>query len=60
MRHFWFTDEDGNNIMNDHRGTLKGAVNRCRDYLKQHPDVETVYINENEDIVETVWAISNV
>ena len=60
MRHFWFTDEDGNNIMTDHRGTLKGAVKRCEDYLKKHTEIETVYINEDQDIVETVWAVSNV
>lgn len=60
MRHFWITDQDGNNIMPDHRGTLKGAVKRCEDYLKKHPETETIYINEDEDIIETVWAVSNV
>ena len=56
MRHFWFTDQDGNNIMTDHRGTLKGAVIRCKDYLKKYPECETIYINEDEDIVETVFS----
>ena len=42
--------------MTDHRGTLKGAVIRCKDYLKKYPECETIYINEDEDIVETVFS----
>lgn len=58
MRHFWFTDDE-KDIMTDHRGTLKGAIIRAKDYLKKNPDCETVYINENEDIIETVnrWEV---
>ena len=54
MRHFWFTDGD-EDIMADHRGTLKGAINRAEDYLKKNPECEAVYINDGEDIVEVVW-----
>lgn len=54
MRHFWFTDGD-EDIMADHRGTLKGAIKRAEDYLKKNPECEAVYINEGDDIVEVIW-----
>lgn len=59
MRHFWFTDKNAENIMTDHRGTLKGAVTRAKDYLKKYPETEGVYINEGEEIVMSVqrWEV---
>lgn len=59
MRHFWFTDENADNIMTDHRGTLKGAVTRAKDYLKRYPETEGVYINEGKEIVMSVqrWEV---
>ena len=59
MRHFWFTDENAENIMTDHRGTLKGAVARAKDYLKKYLETEGVYINEGEEIVMSVqrWEV---
>lgn len=55
LRHFWFTDEDGNNIMFDHTGTLDDAITLAEDYLKLYPECDKVYINENDDIVEVVF-----
>ena len=54
MRHFWFTDEKGECIVQDHRGTIKGAIKRAKDFLKKYPEMETIYINEGEDIIEVV------
>ena len=60
MRHFWFTDENADKIMTDHRGTLKGAVTRAKDYLKKYPETESVYIHEGDEIVMSVqrWEVT--
>ena len=55
MRHFWFTDENADNIMDDHRGNVRGAIKRAEEYLTEHPECDTVYINEGEEIIECVW-----
>lgn len=59
MRHFWITDENADNIMPDHRGQLRGAVAKAKTYLKKHPETESIYINEGEDIVMSVqrWEV---
>ena len=55
MRHFWFTDNNDNNVIPDHRGNLRGAITKAEKYIKENPECEIVYINEGEDIVECVW-----
>lgn len=55
-KHFWFTDENGDNIMYDYAGTLKGAIKAAEEHIKEFPDCGNIYINEGEDIVEVVFA----
>lgn len=54
MRHFWFTDHEGENVIADHRGNIRGAIAKAMDYLKHHSECEYIQINEDEDIIETV------
>lgn len=50
---YWFTDEDGNNIMIDHHGYLKGAIKKAAKYSNEYKI--DVYINEGEDIVDVIF-----
>ena len=54
-RYFWFTDENGDNIMYDYAGTLTGAIKNAEEYQREYPGCGTIYINEGEDIVACVW-----
>ena len=51
---YWFTDEDGENILDDFRGTEKQAVK----YAEKQARVlnENIYINCDEDIVDVAFA----
>ena len=55
MRHFWFTDDEGENVTYDHVGNIRGARRKAEEYLKEHLDIDTIYINEGENIVDCVW-----
>ena len=51
---YWFTNEDGENILNDFFGTEKDAFKYAE---KQAIALEqTIYINCGEDIVDVVCA----
>ena len=51
---YWFTNEDGKNILNDFCGTEKEAVK----YEEEQASTlgQTIYINCGEDIVDVVFA----
>lgn len=51
---YWFTNEDGKNILNDFCGTEKEAVK----YAEEQASTlgQTIYINCGEDIVDVVFA----
>ena len=53
---FYFTNEDGDNIMNDHIGTVKGAITKAQKYADNHGC--DVYVNSccPDEIVEVVFA----
>ena len=55
-RYFWFTDANGDNIMYDYAGTLKGAIEAAEEHIKEFPDCGDIYINEGEDIIDVVYA----
>lgn len=54
MRRFYFTNEDADNIINDHCGNIRGARRVAQDYADEHN--ETVFINDcvTEDIVDVI------
>ena len=51
---YWFTNEDGKNILNDFYGTEKEAIR----YAEEHASIseQTIYINCGEDIVDVAYA----
>ena len=51
---YWFTNEDGKNILNDFCGTEKEAVR----YAEKQASVlvQTIYINCGEDIIDVAYA----
>lgn len=51
---YWFTNEDGENILNDFWGTEEQAVR----YAEEQASVleQTIYINCGEDIVDVAFA----
>lgn len=51
---YWFTNDDGENVLNDFHGTEREAVQ----YAEEQAAVlgETIYINCNEDIVDVAYA----
>lgn len=51
---YWFTNEDGENILNDFRGTEQEAVK----YAEEQAEIlgEDIYVNCGEDIVGVVFA----
>ena len=53
MKRFWFSNDDGDNIADDHIGNLRGAKIKAQKYANETQ--EDVYINLDEDIVEVVW-----
>lgn len=55
MKRFYFTDEEGNNIINDHIGNIRGARTKAKKYAEEHN--ETVYINdcETDDIIDVIF-----
>ena len=55
MRHFWFTDDEGNNVTYDHVGNIRGARRKAEEYLKEHLDIDTIYINEGDNIVDCIF-----
>lgn len=56
MKRFYFTDENGDNIMNDHIGNIRGARRKAENYIVNN-DCEVIYINdcETEDIVDCIF-----
>jgi hypothetical protein len=44
MKHFYFTNDDAENIMNDHRGNIRGARTKAQKYANENN--ETVIIND--------------
>lgn len=51
---YWFTNENGENILNDFRGTEKEALQ----YAEEQAAIlgETIYINCDEDIIGVAYA----
>lgn len=51
---YWFTNEDGENILNDFWGTEEQAVR----YAEEQASVleQAIYINCGEDIVDVAFA----
>ena len=51
---YWFTNEDGENVLNDFCGTEKEAVR----YAEEQASIleQTIYINCGEDIVDVAYA----
>ncbi len=50
---YWFTNEDGENILDDFCGTEKDAIR----YAEEQASVleQTIYINCGEDIVDVAY-----
>ena len=55
MKRFYFTNENGDDIVGDYRGNIRGARRAAQNYADKHN--ETVSINdcETEDIVDVVF-----
>lgn len=55
MKRYYFTDENGENIMNDHCGNIRGARKKAEQYAAEHH--VNVYINamEPEEIVDVIF-----
>ena len=51
---YWFTNEDGENMLNDFCGTEKEAVKYAEEQAKIL--CEDVYVNCGEDIVDVAYA----
>ena len=51
---YWFTNEDGENVLNDFFGTEKQAVKYAEEQAKILG--EDVYVNCEEDIVDVAYA----
>ncbi len=51
---YWFTNEDGENVLNDFCGTEKEAIK----YAEEQANAlgQTIYINCGEDIVDVAYA----
>lgn len=51
---YWFTNDDGENILNDFYGTEKEAV----EYAEKQARIlgEDIYVNCEEDIVDVAFA----
>lgn len=51
---YWFTNEHGENVLNDFCGTEKEAV----EYAEEQAKIlgEDIYLNYGEDIVDVVYA----
>lgn len=51
---YWFTNQNGENILNDFRGTEKEAIK----YAEKQAEIfgENIYINCGEDIVDVAYA----
>ena len=51
---YWFTNEDGENVLNDFCGTEKEAIK----YAEKQAEIlgEDIYVNCREDIVDVVFA----
>lgn len=54
MKRYWFTNEGGENVLNDFLGTEKEAV----EYAEKQASAlgQTIYINCGEDIVDVAYA----
>ena len=50
---YWFTNEDGENILNDFCGTEKEAVKYAEEQASELE--QTIYINCGEDIVDVAY-----
>ena len=51
---YWFTNEDGENILNDFCGTEKEVVKYAEEQASALE--QTIYINCGEDIVDVAYA----
>lgn len=51
---YWFTNNDGENILNDFRGTEREAVKYAEEQAKILG--EDIYVNCGEDIVDVAFA----
>lgn len=49
---YWFTNEDGDNILNDFYGEEVDAINYAQ--IEADRIGELIYVNEGEDIIEVV------
>ena len=51
---YWFTNEDGENVLNDFIGTEKEAVK----YAEEQAEIlgEDIYVNCGEDIIDVAYA----
>ena len=55
MKRFYFTNENCDNIMDDHCGNIRGAITKAKKYANNYH--ETVIINdcETEDILDFIY-----
>ena len=52
MKLYYFTDTDGDNIMNDHHGNIRGARKKAEQYAAKHKT--DVYINLMDGDVDQI------
>lgn len=50
---YWFTNEEGENILNDFRGTEQEAVKYAEEQAKIFG--ENIYVNCGEDIIDVAF-----
>ena len=55
MKRYYFTDKDGENIMNDYCGNIRGARKKAEQYATEHH--VDVYINttEPDEIIDVIF-----
>ena len=55
MKRYYFTDYDGENIMDDHLGNIRGARKKAEQYAEEHHI--NVYINtmDPDEIVDVIF-----
>ena len=55
MRRFYFTNDDAENIMNDHIGNIRGARAKAQKYANEND--ETVIINDcfTDEMVDFIY-----
>ena len=55
MKRFYFTNDNAENIMNDHFGNIRGARTKAQKYANENNETVTINDCETDEMIDFIY-----